>query len=30
VAVPEQELLADPKKWDELYAGIVRAGQEVK
>jgi iron(III) transport system substrate-binding protein len=30
VAVPEQELLADPKKWDELYAGIVQAGQEVK
>jgi iron(III) transport system substrate-binding protein len=30
VAVPEQELLADPKKWDNLYADIVRAGQEIK
>jgi iron(III) transport system substrate-binding protein len=30
VAVPEQELLDDPKKWDTLYAEIVRAGQEVK
>jgi iron(III) transport system substrate-binding protein len=30
VAVPEQELLADPKKWDTLYADIVRSGQEVK
>jgi iron(III) transport system substrate-binding protein len=28
--IPEQELLADPKKWDELYANIVRAGQEIK
>ncbi|MDT5027500.1 MAG: iron(III) transport system substrate-binding protein [Micromonosporaceae bacterium] len=30
VAVPEQELLADPKKWDRLYADIVQAGQEIK
>ena len=28
--VPEQELLNDPKKWDTLYADIVRSGQEVK
>lgn len=30
VAVPEQELLKDPKKWDTLYSDIVQAGQEVK
>jgi iron(III) transport system substrate-binding protein len=30
VAVPEQELLADPKKWDGLYAEILRAWQEIK
>lgn len=30
IAVPEQELLADPKKWDTLYSDIVRSGQEVK
>ncbi|GAA1010268.1 hypothetical protein Aple_038800 [Acrocarpospora pleiomorpha] len=30
VPVPEQELLADPKKWDDLYAQIVSAGQEVQ
>jgi iron(III) transport system substrate-binding protein len=29
IAVPEQELLADLKKWDDLYAEIVRAGQEI-
>lgn len=30
IAVPEQELLDDPKKWDTLYSDIVQAGQEVK
>ncbi|SMD22446.1 iron(III) transport system substrate-binding protein [Kibdelosporangium aridum] len=30
VAPPEQELLADPKKWDQLYADIVKSGQEIK
>jgi iron(III) transport system substrate-binding protein len=30
IPVPEQELLTDPKKWDTLYAEIVRSGQEVK
>ncbi|WP_238014947.1 extracellular solute-binding protein [Dactylosporangium sp. AC04546] len=30
VTVPEQELLNDPKKWDNLYADILRSGQEVK
>lgn len=30
VAVPEQELLADPKKWDTLYDEIIKAGQEIK
>ncbi|GAA2079897.1 ABC transporter substrate-binding protein [Actinomadura alba] len=30
IAPPEQELLADPKKWDNLYADIVKAGQEIK
>ena len=29
-AVPEQELLTNGKKWDELYADVVQAGQEVK
>jgi iron(III) transport system substrate-binding protein len=29
IAVPEQELLANAKKWDDLYAEIVRAGQEI-
>lgn len=30
LAVPEQELLDDGKKWDDLYADIIRSGQEVK
>jgi iron(III) transport system substrate-binding protein len=30
VAVPEQELLNDAKKWDSLYAEILEAGQEIK
>jgi iron(III) transport system substrate-binding protein len=30
ISVPEQELLDDPKKWDGLYADILRSGQEVK
>jgi iron(III) transport system substrate-binding protein len=30
VAVPEQELLDDAKKWDGLYAEIIQAGQEIK
>ncbi|MET7398238.1 extracellular solute-binding protein [Dactylosporangium sp. NPDC005572] len=30
ITVPEQELLNDPKKWDNLYADILRSGQEVK
>lgn len=30
VSVPEQELLADPKKWDGLYAEIIQAGQEIQ
>lgn len=30
IAVPEQELLNDPKKWDTLYSDIVRSGQEIK
>jgi iron(III) transport system substrate-binding protein len=30
VTVPEQELLDNPKKWDDLYAEIVQAGQKVK
>jgi len=30
VAPPEQDLLADPKKWDQLYADIVQSGQEIK
>ncbi|MCW3844818.1 ABC transporter substrate-binding protein [Micromonospora yasonensis] len=30
VAVPEQELLANGKKWDDLYADVVRAGQAIK
>lgn len=30
IAVQEQELLDDPKKWDTLYSDIVQAGQEVK
>jgi iron(III) transport system substrate-binding protein len=29
IAPPEQELLSDPKKWDNLYADIVKAGQEI-
>jgi hypothetical protein len=30
VPVPEQELLDNAKKWDDLYAEIIRSGQEVK
>jgi iron(III) transport system substrate-binding protein len=30
LAVPEQELLDDAKKWDDLYADIIQAGQEIK
>jgi iron(III) transport system substrate-binding protein len=30
ISVPEQELLDNPKEWDELYAEIIRAGQEIK
>jgi iron(III) transport system substrate-binding protein len=30
ISVPEQELLDDAKKWDQLYADIVQAGQEIK
>lgn len=30
ISVPEQELLDDPKKWDTLYADILRSGQEIK
>jgi iron(III) transport system substrate-binding protein len=30
IAPPEQELLDDPKKWDDLYADIVQSGQEIK
>ncbi|MDZ5445022.1 ABC transporter substrate-binding protein [Micromonospora sp. 4G57] len=30
VAVPEQELLDNAKKWDSLYAEILEAGQEIK
>ncbi|SCL28746.1 ABC-type Fe3+ transport system, substrate-binding protein [Micromonospora rhizosphaerae] len=30
VAVPEQELLDNAKKWDTLYAEILEAGQEIK
>jgi iron(III) transport system substrate-binding protein len=30
VPVPEQDLLDDPKKWDTLYADILRSGQEIK
>ncbi len=29
VAVPEQELLENPKKWDDLYAEVIENGQEV-
>ncbi len=29
VAVPEKELLANPKKWDDLYAEVIQNGQEV-
>lgn len=30
LSVPEQELLDNGKKWDDLYADIIRSGQEVK
>lgn len=30
IASPEQELLDNPKKWDDLYADIVQSGQEIK
>jgi len=30
ISVPEQELLTNAKKWDDLYAEIIRLGQEVK
>lgn len=30
VSVPEDELLKNGKKWDDLYAEVVRAGQEIK
>ncbi|HET8659131.1 MAG TPA: ABC transporter substrate-binding protein [Micromonosporaceae bacterium] len=30
IPVPEQELLTNAKKWDDLYAEIIRLGQEVK
>ncbi len=30
ISVPEQELLDNGKKWDDLYAEIIRSGQEVK
>lgn len=30
VPTPEQELLDNPKKWDDLYADIVQSGQEIK
>ncbi|GAB1818308.1 ABC transporter substrate-binding protein [Herbidospora sp. RD11066] len=30
VTVPEQDLLDNPKKWDDLYEQVVSAGQEVK
>jgi iron(III) transport system substrate-binding protein len=30
ITVPEQELLDNAKKWDDLYAEIVQAGQAIK
>lgn len=29
IAVPEQDLLENPQKWDELYVDVVEGGQEV-
>jgi iron(III) transport system substrate-binding protein len=29
LSVPEQELLDDAKKWDDLYADVVQSGQEL-
>ena len=29
VAVPEEELLENPEKWDQLYAELIQGGQEV-
>lgn len=29
IPVPEDELLENPEKWDELYADVVQGGQEV-
>jgi len=29
IQVPDAELLANPKKWDDLYAEVVQKGQQV-
>jgi iron(III) transport system substrate-binding protein len=29
IPVPEDELLANPQKWDELYADVIQGGEEV-